>query len=77
MLKLLTLSEDQPAWPTARQTPASAADAAPSLLLHELLCGELLHRNGERPRIVLPGDEIEIDTARVTCHEKVGGNGVL
>ena len=32
MLKLLTLSEDQPAWPTARQTPASAEDAAPNLM---------------------------------------------
>ena len=38
MLKLLTLSEDQPAWPTARQTPASAEDAAPSLMLRQLLC---------------------------------------
>jgi hypothetical protein len=33
MLKLLTFSEDQPAWPTARQTPASAEDAVSSLPL--------------------------------------------
>ena len=38
MLKLLTLSEDQPAWPTARQIPASVVDAALSLMLRQLLC---------------------------------------
>ena len=42
MLKLLTLSEDQPAWPTNRQTPAHAVDAVPSLLLQPLIEGLVL-----------------------------------
>ena len=58
MLKLLTLSEDQPAWPTVRQKPASAVDAAPSQLLRQLTNADAL----VRPVKGLGGSQWDVST---------------